>query len=324
MQKISIIIVNYNDQKWLKKLFDSIKSQTYTNYEIIVVDNDSTDNSVDFIERNYTKAKLYRSKNLGYGNAANTGSKQATGEFLIFLNPDIYLEEDFLEKVIKEYNGISEKETFGTMGVLLYDYDKQPIPNYDCYGGTIDIMAVGYPAKKGKSIIFNGGSPFFIKRDLYLKTGGFCPNIFLYNEDTDFGLRLMLYGYKHYFCESTRFYHYGSGTVGTYSPKKIEWYIVGELNTILNNFNWLLFISLPVHTCFFIAVLLFYLLSGKMEFVKAILRGYKNIFTHFGKILRFRRVVQANRKRSDFVILKRMHYGLSRITIDSILTRIKS
>jgi len=90
MQKISIIIVNYNDQKWLKKLFDSIKSQTYTNYEIIVVDNDSTDNSVDFIERNYTKAKLYRSKNLGYGNAANTGSKQATGEFLIFLNPKIF------------------------------------------------------------------------------------------------------------------------------------------------------------------------------------------------------------------------------------------
>jgi len=311
MYKISIIIVNYNGQKWLDKLFNSIRSQTYKQYEIIVIDNASTDHSVDLIE-NYQEVQLYQCENLGYGTAVNTASQYATGDFLLILNTDCYLKEDFLQKVIDEYNNIPEKETFGTLGILTYDYDKKPIYQ-EMYGGKIDIMAVGCYAKKEKDIIFNGGSPLFIKKELYLKAGGFCPNIFLYNEDTDFGLRLTLYGYKHYFCDSTQIYHYVSGSTGDYSPKKLEWYLVGELNTILNNFNVLLLISLPVHFTFFIALLIFYLLSGKIEFVKAILKGYQNIFTRLGQILSFRKIVQNNRKISDIEIAKRMYYGLSRL-----------
>jgi len=314
MYKISIIIVNYNGQRWLDKLFNSIRSQTYKNYEIIVIDNASTDHSVDLIEESYKEVQLYRSENFGYGTAVNTASKHATGDFFLILNTDCYIKEDFLQKIINEYENTPEKDTFGTLGILIYDYNKKPI-HEDVYGGTLDIMAVGCYAKKDKDIIFNGGSALFVKKDLYLNIGGFCPNIFLYNEDTDFGLRLTLYGYKHYFCDSTKIYHYVGGLTGDYSPQKLEWYIVGELNTILNNFNLLLFISLPIHFAFFIALLIFYLISGKIEFVKAILKGYKNIFTNFGKILRFRKIVQKNRKISDIEIAKRMCNGLSRLSI---------
>ncbi|RKZ60591.1 MAG: hypothetical protein DRR16_07830 [Candidatus Parabeggiatoa sp. nov. 3] len=315
MYKISIIIVNYNCEEWLDKLFDSIKSQTYKNFEIIVIDNDSTDNSVALIEKDYQDVKLYRSENVGFGNAVNVASQYATGEFLLILNTDCYLEDNFLQQIVNEYENIPDKDTFGTLGTISYDYDKQLRYKGFYYGGTIDIMTIGCYAKNDEKIIFNCGSPLLIRKEVYLKVGGFCPNIFLYNEDVDLGLRLTLYGYKHYFCDSTQIYHYVGAATGEYSPQKLEWYLVGELNTILNNFSILLFISLPVHTGFFIALLLFYLFSGKLKFVKAILRGYGNIFTHFGEILRFRRIVQDNRKISDFGIMKRMHYGLGRLGI---------
>ena len=315
MYKISIIIVNYNGQEWLDKLFYSIKSQMYKNFEIIVIDNSSTDNSVDFIEKNYQEAKLYQGENVGFGNAVNVASQHATGEFLLILNTDCYLEDNFLQKIVNEYENIPEKDSFGTLGAISYGYDKQPTHNRDFYGGTVDIMTIAYYAKDDKKIIFNCGSPLFLKKDLFLKVGGFCPNIFLYNEDVDLGLRLTLYGYKHYFYDNVKIYHYGGGATGVYSPQKLEWYLVGELNTIINNFNILLFISIPVHSAFYLALLIFYLLSGKMEFVKAILRGYRNIFVNFSKILRFRRIVQNKRKINDFRIIKRMHYGLTRLGI---------
>jgi GT2 family glycosyltransferase len=312
--KISIIIINFNGKEWLDKLFDSIKSQTYKNFEIIVIDNSSTDKSIEFIEKNYQEVKLYRSENVGFGKAVNVASQHAMGEFLLILNTDCYLEDHFLQKIINEYDNIPEKDTFGTLGAISYGYDKQPIHN-NIYGGTIDIMTIGYYANSDQQIIFNCGSPLFIKKDLYLKVGGFCPNIFLYNEDVDLGLRLTLYGYKHYFCEHIKIYHYGGGATGVYSPQKLEWYLVGELNTILNNFSLLLFISIPVHSAFYLALLIFYLLSGRIKFVKAILKGYKNIFFNLSKILRFRQVIQKNRKINDFKIMRRMHYGLTRLGI---------
>ena len=83
---ISIIIVNWNGKKWLRKCLDSLTKQTYKNYEIIFVDNASYDGSVKFIKENYPFAKIIvNSKNLGFAGGNNIGFRMSKGEFILLL-----------------------------------------------------------------------------------------------------------------------------------------------------------------------------------------------------------------------------------------------
>ena len=83
---VSIIIANYNGKKYLDKCLDSLKNTEYSNFEIVVVDNNSTDSSLDLVKQNYPYVKLIELKqNLGFAASNNLAARQARGEFYIFL-----------------------------------------------------------------------------------------------------------------------------------------------------------------------------------------------------------------------------------------------
>ena len=104
---VSIVVLNYNGLKWLKPCLDSVVTQTYSNYEVILVDNGSVDTSVEFVEQNYPSVKVVRiGKNLGFAEGNNVGAKVAKGEFLFLLNNDTYVEKDYLEKLLKSFDEI--------------------------------------------------------------------------------------------------------------------------------------------------------------------------------------------------------------------------
>ena len=96
---VSVIIVNWNGRKWLEKCLDSLRVQTYKNFEVIFVDNASTDDSVDFVEKNYPEVVILKSdRNLGFAGGNNLGIDNSKGEFILFLNNDTWVKEDFLKK----------------------------------------------------------------------------------------------------------------------------------------------------------------------------------------------------------------------------------
>jgi len=91
-------------ERFLKVLFDSLLRTTYPNYEIIMIDNHSTDDSIDFVRKNYPSVKIYDSgKNLGYAGGNNFGIEKANGEFVLLLNNDIEVTSGWLEPIIKEF-----------------------------------------------------------------------------------------------------------------------------------------------------------------------------------------------------------------------------
>ena len=102
--KFSIIIPAYNAENSIQKSIDSILNQTYNNYEIIVVNDGSTDNTINLIEKN-SKIKIINQKNLGVSSARNTGIENAKGDFIAFIDADDYIEKNYLE----EFNNIIEK-----------------------------------------------------------------------------------------------------------------------------------------------------------------------------------------------------------------------
>lgn len=125
--KISIIIVNWDGKYLLKKCMPSVVKTalaTKETHEIIVVDNGSTDGSVEFLESNYPNVKIVRmERNMGFTKASNAGARAARGDILIFLNNDIMLKSDSLEKMISHF---SDKRVFGVSPKLL-KWDKKTI-----------------------------------------------------------------------------------------------------------------------------------------------------------------------------------------------------
>ena len=102
MELISVIVLNYNGRGFLDGCLTSLASQTYSDFEVIVVDNGSRDGSPDYIEENYPWVRLAKNdENLGFAGGTNVGIRAAKGEFILTLNNDSRADSRFIEELIK-------------------------------------------------------------------------------------------------------------------------------------------------------------------------------------------------------------------------------
>jgi len=106
--KISVIVPTYNEEDVIRECLESLSKQTYTNLEIIVVDDGSTDGTLS----NIGGVKLLKQEHKGPGAARNLGVKESSGEILVFVDADMVFKEDFIEKLIKPITGGVTKGTF--------------------------------------------------------------------------------------------------------------------------------------------------------------------------------------------------------------------
>ena len=129
--KFSIIVPVYNTEKYLKRCLDSIKSQSFKDYEVIIVNDGSTDNSSDIISK--YSYKVINQENQGLSMARNNGVKDASGEYLIFLDSDDYIEKDLLKEINKSLSNNPDlvryqiKEVFDNKDDI--NYEETPFDN---------------------------------------------------------------------------------------------------------------------------------------------------------------------------------------------------
>lgn len=122
---LSVITINYNGLKYAKDLLDSLRSQTYKDLEIIIVDNGSTDGSIDFIKQNYPEVKLIETgQNLGFTGGNNVGLREAKGDILVLLNNDTRIEPEWAEEIVKAFE---DPEVGITTSKLTFFYQFLPI-----------------------------------------------------------------------------------------------------------------------------------------------------------------------------------------------------
>ncbi len=147
MKMISTVIVNYNGYRFLKRLLQTLSGQTFKQSEIIFVDNSSRDKSVEFIKKKFPKVKIYVIKNRGYGHACNFGAKKARGKYVLFLNEDMYLPKDFLQKMFDNYRQLEKKHKtkIGSLSCKMVNFGDNPHLTSQTYGGLIDIF--GFPLR---------------------------------------------------------------------------------------------------------------------------------------------------------------------------------
>ena len=217
MYKVSVIIPNYNGKKYLKDCLDAMENQSFHDFEVLLIDNGSTDGSQEYVRTSYPWVKLISLKeNTGFCGAVNQGIRNSRSPYVILLNNDTIAENKFIEELIKEIE--SKPKAFSCQAKLLEMKHPDKIDdggNYYCALGWA--FADGKGKKESsynteKQIFAACAGAAVYRRELLKKTGLFDEEHFAYLEDIDVCYRAKLYGYRSRYCPGAVVRHVGSGT----------------------------------------------------------------------------------------------------------------
>lgn len=213
---VSVIIPNYNGEQHLRECLNSLKEQSFEKFDIIIVDNNSSDKSLEIINSEYGYVKLINMKsNSGFSKAVNAGIsfalKNSNIKYIILLNNDIRCDKDFVRELI---SGFSESDTGSVASKMLNFYNAEII---DDAGDFINKR--GLPTARGHkekdSPEFNIQEHIFsacagaaaYRREVFEIIGLFDEDFFAYYEDIDFSFRMQSAGYKCFYNPKAFCYH---------------------------------------------------------------------------------------------------------------------
>jgi hypothetical protein len=261
---VSVIIVNYNGQKYLADCLDSLSKTNYPRFEIIVVDNASTDGSQKYLKAKMLNVKtnvkskslknnhqsssfklqvIFNKENLGFAAANNQGTKIARGIKLVFLNNDTLVEKNWLKELVK----FSLKNPkYLVQPKILFWPQKNIIDNV---GGIYRFPGFGFGRGRGENdkgqfnqsvpVDYVNGTCFLIDKNFFHRLGNFDESYFLHYEDVDLNLRAKKAGGESWYCYKSVIYHKGSLTVKSQISKEKLLFNIrkNRLRAIVKNFN---------------------------------------------------------------------------------------
>jgi GT2 family glycosyltransferase len=232
--KVAIVILNWNGRNYLQQFLRSVLQSTYLNKEVIVADNASTDDSVEFLQKYFPQVKIISlQKNYGFTRGYNEALKLLQSDYYVLLNSDVEVTPGWIEPVIE----LMEKDTaIGAAQPKILSYNnKEQFEYAGAAGGWIDYL--GYPFARGRifdtcekdqgqydnaeAIFWASGAAMFVKAEAYNKLNGLDNYFFAHMEEIDFCWRLQLAGYNVYACPRSKVYHVGAGTLKKDSKQKI-------------------------------------------------------------------------------------------------------
>lgn len=241
---VSIIILNWNGEHLLKTCLDSVFSLAYPNYEVIFVDNASSDNSVEFVSRNYPMIKIIRNKeNFGYAEGNNIGIRESRGEYVVLLNNDTRVETNWVDELVK----VAESDKrIGACASKQLLFDRPHV--FHTVG--IKPRKNGSPTNIGDGEVDKGqydkvmevfaapGASAFYRRKMLNEIGLFDSDYFVYHEEFDLGWRARLRGWKCFFVPSARVYHMRGTTTGRLSKMGQYYSERNRILTVLKNMSF--------------------------------------------------------------------------------------
>ena len=280
--KVSIIILNAFQTDNLQECLDSLKQTDYPDYEVIVVDC-LTNNIQEFIQDNYPNVHLISLKeDVGPAAMHNIGLKNANpkSKFIAFLDNDIILDKNWLKEL---FYCIIQNEKIGAIQskIMLY-YE----PNlFNTSGNKANYLAVGWPDgyktpddgnNQVKEITFPSGACMIIRRDAIEKVGGYDSDYFIYADDMDAGLRIMMAGYDILYCPTSIIYHKYKFLK---NPRNFYFLNRNRIYTFLKLYNFKTYLKLiPPYLLYEFSILI-YAFQNKFlkELFKAYIYNIKNI-----------------------------------------------
>nr|WP_288555873.1 glycosyltransferase family 2 protein [uncultured Mediterraneibacter sp.] len=279
--KVTIIIPNYNGKHFMEPCLKSLAEQTCKDFKILVVDNASTDGSVEYMKKEYPEIEtLVLDQNYGFSKAVNVGIRHADTPYVLLLNNDTTVDPHFVREMIRAIE--RSRYIFSVSSKMIQMYHPELI---DSAGDLYTAIGWGICRGAGRSItnytedceIFSAcaGAAIY-RRELFKKIGYFDENHFAYLEDIDVGYRAKIYGYKNVYCPSALVYHVGSGTSGSkYNAFKVK---LSARNNIYVNYKnmpvlQLLLNLLPLTAGYLVKWIFFLKIGFGKEYMEGIKEG---------------------------------------------------
>lgn len=251
---ISVIIVHYNGRECLEDSLGSLKKQTYTNFEIIIVDNGSMDDSVPFVRKTYPEVEVIYSKKNNFCAGNNIGIEKALGKYVLILNNDTELHSNCLEHLAMAVE--SSDHTVGMWATKILNYYDRTL--IDSTG--LVIYPDGISRGRGRlekdsgqfdlteEVCFPSGCAGLYNKDILKSLGSFDEDFEFYLEDSDVGFRFRLAGWKCIYIPEAKIYHKYSFSMGKYSPRKVFLIERNRIWLLIKNYPISLLVLTPFYT----------------------------------------------------------------------------
>jgi GT2 family glycosyltransferase len=252
---LSILVLNFNGKDLLPSCLNSILSQNYDDYELIVADNNSSDGSKEYIKENFPTAILAEnSENFGFATGNNRALQHAKGEWIFFLNNDAFLEKNCLN-ILDEHIKNRKPEQLVFAPLML----KSDSPDYVDSAGDIlypwgyaykyeNVLASEQNFSEDREIAAACCGAAVFNKDLLMRLHGFDEDFFLYYEDIDLSLRARHLGAKIYLVPQAKVFHKGSATVGKRTSSRLYYIERNRFWTKLKNFPLITLIKYAPHS----------------------------------------------------------------------------
>ena len=272
--KVSVIVLNWNGKRFLKDCLSSLFKQDYDSYEVLLIDNGSTDDSLDFVRHQFPLTKKLRiialNRNYGFSKGNNIGVTYAKGDFIIILNNDTKVKPNFITQVVK----IAENdEQIASVGCQILSINNRvwfsqkftnggfivPFFLQGLVKARIDLISQRYCVN-----LANSGCACLFRKAVFESIGGYDEDFLADWEDWDLGYRINLAGYKSVHIPLPLVFHVGGGTAGhpperyarIYGNIMFSHFKNYNISNLLTRFAVLLFFLLPLfHMGFIISVL---------------------------------------------------------------------
>ena len=301
---VAVVILNWNGRKFLEQFLPSVLASTYKNLQLVVADNASTDDSVNWLKNNYPTVEIIiNNSNEGFAKGYNTALKQVKADYYVLLNSDVEVTPGWIEPVVAVME--SDSTIAAAQPSILSWQEKTRFEYAGAAGGWIDRF--GYPFARGRVFddcetdlgqynkaqpcFWASGAAFFVKADLFKQLNGFDEYFFAHQEEIDLCWRLQLDGYQIYAVPSSMVYHVGGGTLPKGNSRK----------TLLNFRNNLIMLykNLPLRKV--VLVIPFRLGLDAIAAYKALFSGDLGFFTAVVKShVQFMLWILLHQKRSTF------------------------
>jgi len=312
-QSVSIIIPHYNNYTILKECLDSLSQLIYKNIEIIIIDNNSSDNSIIDAKKDFSNIIIHQlNKNIGYAGACNIGAKLAKGDYLLFLNNDTIHNSNFIEPLLKI---ITSNNKIASVQPKVKNINKKDYFDYaGASGGLLDYLI--FPFTRGrifntiekdrgqydnaKKIFWTSGVGFITKKNIFLDLNGFDEALFAHMEEIDYSWKCYLAGYECWVEPSAIIYHYGAKTLKYDSPKKTYLNHRNSLILLLTNYQLSLSLFLfPIRIFLELLSFIYDLFQLRFRHAYMHIKAFLYLLLNIKHLYKRRKLVSKIRKVSD-------------------------
>ncbi|MCQ2274438.1 MAG: glycosyltransferase family 2 protein [Bacteroidales bacterium] len=230
---IAVVILNWNGRHMMERFLPSVTANTTGDAEVVIADNGSTDDSIEFVRTHYPTLRIVQlDKNYGFAEGYNLALKQIEADYYVLLNDDVEVAPNWIAPVIEQ---MQQNEQTAICQPKLLMYDQRDTFEYaGGAGGFID--SYGYPFCRGRmfdtvekdqgqyddpcEIFWASGAAMFVRADVWRELGGLDGDFFAHMEEIDFCWRAKNAGYRVEYCPRSVVYHVGGGTLPKSNPRK--------------------------------------------------------------------------------------------------------